>query len=67
MNCPVCGFAVRTYDTRNWRDELLDYQYVKRKRECLEPECRHRFSSIEIEEDVFLAICAKEESTHDES
>lgn len=44
MTCPICGGETKITNSRPKCD------HARRRRECLE--CGHRFSTIELEEDV---------------
>lgn len=45
MTCPICGGKTHMVDTRPTEDS------VKRRRECVE--CKHRFSTVEIDADYY--------------
>lgn len=45
MTCPICGGQTLIKDSRP------DEDHVKRRRECTE--CKHRFSTVEIDKDYY--------------
>ena len=60
MICPECGGNTRVPNVRTYQDELRDIIYTQRRRECLE--CKHRFNTIEITQDVWEAYTTEEEA-----
>ena len=48
MTCPVCGEKTRTTNSRS------NVESVRRRRECRE--CGHRFTTIELEVDLYRKI-----------
>ena len=52
MTCPICGSKTQITDSRPDEDS------VRRRRECLE--CAHRFTTIEIDRDLYERIIKKE-------
>lgn len=51
MNCPICGGHTFIKDSRK------DEDCVKRRREC--EECKHRFSTVEIDADYYETLKEK--------
>jgi transcriptional regulator NrdR family protein len=51
VRCPECGEAMRTKDTRQWRDTDRLFDWVERKRVC--PLCNHLELTIEIPRSVW--------------
>lgn len=45
MTCPYCGEKTRVVDSRTQEDSKY------RRRECVE--CKHRFSTVEIDADYY--------------
>ena len=45
MNCPICYGQTHVIDSRPNEDS------IRRRRECLE--CKHRFSTVEIDTDYY--------------
>lgn len=48
MQCPVCGTKTETTDTRNYEDPQNKFDYVERKRRCINEECLEVFKTIEV-------------------
>jgi transcriptional repressor NrdR len=46
MNCPQCQNKAKCLDTRTYQDPNDDFEYVQRRRECLE--CGERFTTVEV-------------------
>ncbi len=44
MRCPLCGSAVRCMDSRGGPNNS-----IRRRRLCMGADCRHRFTTYEIE------------------
>ena len=51
MRCPECDSAMRTKDTRQWRDVDRLFDWVERKRVC--SLCNHRLTTIEMPKHVW--------------
>jgi transcriptional regulator NrdR family protein len=51
MKCPECTAAMRTKDTRQWRDTHKDFYWVERRRVC--PFCTYRVMTIEMPKEVW--------------
>ena len=51
MRCPECGEAMRTKDTRQWRDFDRLFDWVERKRVC--SLCNHLVVTIELPKHVW--------------
>lgn len=54
MLCPVCCSKAKVLDTRMYAD------YVRRRQECIY--CGYRFTTIEIDKDVYERITRKGDS-----
>jgi transcriptional regulator NrdR family protein len=52
MKCPECTYAMKTKDTRQWRDANRDFYWVERRRVC--PACEHRMMTIEMPKEVWI-------------
>lgn len=50
MMCPVCGGKTAVIDSRPGEDEIV------RRRECRSSDCGHRFSTIEVDLDLYERI-----------
>jgi transcriptional regulator NrdR family protein len=48
MHCPICQSKTETTDTRNYEDPNGKFDYVERKRRCLDEDCLHAFKTIEV-------------------
>ena len=46
MNCPQCQNKSKCLDTRTYQDPNGDFEYVERRRACLE--CEERFMTVEV-------------------
>lgn len=46
MNCPQCQNKAKCLDTRTYQDPNDGFEYVQRRRECLE--CGERFITVEV-------------------
>lgn len=46
---------MRTKDVREFTHAELDFPFVRRRRLCLE--CDHKFVTIEIQEELYEALC----------
>lgn len=58
MNCPNCDAGkdqVRTKDVREFVHEELSFPFVQRRRLCLA--CDHKFVTIEIQKELYEALC----------
>lgn len=53
MQCPVCETKTETTDTRVYHDPNNDFDYVERKRKCLNEDCLHKFKTIEVTVDTW--------------
>jgi transcriptional regulator NrdR family protein len=51
MRCPECGEAMRTKDTRQWRDFDRLFDWVERKRVC--SLCNHLVVTIEMPKEIW--------------
>ena len=51
MLCPSCDCNTTVTDTRKYYDKELGFYYVERKRKCVN--CGERFSSIEVNRDIW--------------
>jgi len=51
MNCPICGGQTCVVDSRPNEDS------TRRRRECAE--CKHRFSTVEIDVDYYARLTDK--------
>lgn len=51
MRCPECDSAMRTKDTRQWRDVDRLFDWVERKRVC--SMCNHLVVTIELPKHVW--------------
>jgi transcriptional regulator NrdR family protein len=51
MKCPECGEAMRTKDTREWRDEDREFNWIERKRAC--SSCDYRVMTIEMAKEIW--------------
>lgn len=54
MTCPICNEKTQVTDSRANDD------FVRRRRAC--PTCKYRFSTIEIDEDLYERIVNKKEN-----
>jgi transcriptional regulator NrdR family protein len=50
MRCPECAAAMRTKDTRQWRDTEKEFDWVERRRVC---PCGFRLMTIEMPKGVW--------------
>ena len=57
MTCPLCGGKTHITDSRS------DGETVRRRRECLE--CKHRFTTKEIDIDMLDKLLKTAEKTRD--
>lgn len=57
MTCPVCGGKTHIVDSRS------DGETVRRRRECLE--CKHRFTTKEIDVNLLDKLLKTAEKTRD--
>lgn len=48
MLCPICETKTETTDTRIYKDPKGKFDYVERKRKCLNEDCLHVYKTIEI-------------------
>ncbi|SUO97158.1 transcriptional regulator NrdR [Suttonella ornithocola] len=46
MNCPICNY----HDTKVIDSRLTDGNKIRRRRECLNPNCGERFTTFEVAE-----------------
>ncbi len=53
MLCPLCGYKTETLDTRRYDDPKHVFEYVERKRRCLNEECLDTFKTIEVSIDTW--------------
>ncbi len=56
MNCPVCGADTRVLDSRTAEDG----ESIRRRRECVVPDCRARFTTYERIEQRFIVVIKKD-------
>ena len=62
MRCPRCGSKNdKVIDSRTAKNDLS----IKRRRECLNPKCRHRFTTIETIESQELPVRKADGSSQD--
>lgn len=60
MRCTECGSTnLKTHDTRQRYDEEGDFAYAVRVRRC--KDCGHRFRTIEVDLDRYLATFEEQE------
>lgn len=52
MRCPICNFE----DTKVIDSRLTDSNKIRRRRECLNPECGERFTTFEIAETAIPTV-----------
>jgi transcriptional regulator NrdR family protein len=56
MICPSCEQSqTKVLETRSFRDPN-GFFYVERARRCLDPECEHRYKTIELDADSFARL-----------
>jgi transcriptional regulator NrdR family protein len=51
MKCPECNEVMRTKDTREWRDEDREFNWIERKRSC--SSCDYRVMTIEMPKEIW--------------
>lgn len=62
MRCPRCGSKNdKVIDSRTAKNDLS----IKRRRECLNPKCKHRFTTIETIESQELPVRKADGSSQD--
>ncbi|MGB0370333.1 MAG: transcriptional regulator NrdR [Opitutales bacterium] len=62
MRCPRCGSTNdKVIDSRTAKNDLS----IKRRRECLNPDCRHRFTTLETIESQELPVRKADGSSQD--
>lgn len=59
MTCPICGGETHIINSRPSEDS------VRRRRECTE--CKHRFSTVEIDSDYYAFLTKEGKSNETES
>ena len=53
MFCPVCESKTKTLETRIYNDPKHVFEYVERRRKCLNEECEHIFKTVEVSSDTW--------------
>ena len=59
MNCPICGCETSVVDSRPSEDS------VKRRRQCVE--CKHRFTTVEIDADYYAILMPTDKKAFQEA
>lgn len=56
MICPACkASGTYTYDSRKHKDPI-GFFYVERRRRCADATCDHRFTTIEVDSELFSQL-----------
>jgi hypothetical protein len=58
MKCPKCNAVMRTKDTREWRDNVKEFDWIERRRVC--SVCDYRVMTIEMPKEVWAKYTENE-------